>query len=178
MEKKFDFVPEPAGLRAIACRLPYAGEQISMTILLPHEDVDIAEVEANLNANALREVLNIQNKIKVNVFLPKFKFEESFELSEVLAKLGAQDAFDEQKADFSGIKIEDDGLHISKVIHKAVVEVNEEGTEAAAATAVVMMTRCMVMEFPEEFRCNRPFLFIIHDNDRKTALFIGKYARP
>jgi serpin B len=96
----------------------------------------------------------------------------------VLSKLGAPDAFDESKADFSGIKTENDGLHISKVIHKAVVEVNEEGTEAAAATAVVMMTRCAVLTFPQEFRCNRPFLFFIHDNKLQTVLFMGRYSKP
>ncbi len=102
----------------------------------------------------------------------------SFKLSSVLSKLGAPDAFDESKADFSGIKTENDGLHISKVIHKAVVEVNEEGTEAAAATAVVMMTRCAVLTFPQEFRCNRPFLFFIHDNKLQTVLFMGRYSKP
>ena len=92
--------------------------------------------------------------------------------------MGAPDAFDDKLADFTGIKSANDGLHISNVIHKAIVEVNEEGTEAAAATAVVMMTRCAVLDFPVEFKCNRPFLFFIHDNKHQTILFMGRYAKP
>jgi serpin B len=92
--------------------------------------------------------------------------------------MGASDAFD-ARADFTGINKDPTGLYISKVIHKAVVEVNEEGTEAAAATAVIMMTRCMRIEPPpEEFKCDRPFIFLIHDNQDNTVLFLGKYSKP
>jgi serpin B len=90
--------------------------------------------------------------------------------------------FDENKADFTGIN--DDaskqGLHISKVVHRAVVEVNEEGTEAAAATAVIMMTRCAAIRPVPiiEFNCNKPFLFIIHDKIHHSALFLGKFVKP
>jgi serpin B len=93
-------------------------------------------------------------------------------------QMGAPDAFD-AAADFSGINGIPDGLHISKVLHKAVIEVNEEGTEAAAATAVIMMKRCAVVRNPpQEFVCNRPFIFIIHDNKNHSILFIGKYEKP
>jgi serpin B len=78
------------------------------------------------------------------------------------------------------MKSENDGLHISKVIHKAIVEVNEEGTEAAAATYcwLKQLSYCGVMDFPQEFRCNRPFLFFIHENKSHTILFIGRYSKP
>ena len=87
-------------------------------------------------------------------------------------------AFDEKRADFSGISSDPSGLYVSKVLHQAVVEVNEEGTEAAAATAVVMMTRMAMVYEPYEFNCNRPFIFIIHDKVQNSILFIGKYSKP
>ena len=92
--------------------------------------------------------------------------------------MGAPHAFDMQNADFTGIA-ENSDLYISKVIHQAVVEVNEEGTEAAAATAVIMMRRsAMNIDLPEEFICNRPFLFVIHEKQCNGVLFIGKYVKP
>ncbi len=92
--------------------------------------------------------------------------------------MGAKDAF-QANADFSGINADPSGLYVSKVLHKAVVEVNEVGTEAAAATAVVMMLRCAPISIPpEEFKCDRPFIFIIHDNQNHSILFIGKYENP
>jgi serpin B len=96
-----------------------------------------------------------------------------------MKQLGAQLPFDQFKADFSGITSEKSGLYVSNVIHQAVVEVNEEGTEAAAATAVVMMTRMAVIhQDPFDFICNRPFIFIIHDTNQNNILFYGKYALP
>jgi serine protease inhibitor len=86
--------------------------------------------------------------------------------------MGAPEPF-KTNADFTGIN--DGGLCISKVVHKAVVEVNEVGTEAAAATAVVMLRSCVL---PSEFKCDRPFVFIIHDNQHHTILFIGKLENP
>ena len=98
-------------------------------------------------------------------------------MSENLIKLGASLPFDRKFADFSGISDDPDGLYISKVIHQAVVEVNEEGTEAAAATAVLML-RCAMVRRTEVFKCNRPFLFVIHDRANGGILFIGKYTQP
>lgn len=91
--------------------------------------------------------------------------------------MGATDPFDERKADFSGINKD---LFISKVIHKAVIDVNEKGTEAAAATAVVMMLRSAMInpEPPKSFVCDRPFMFILHDSINLNVLFVGKYVKP
>jgi serpin B len=93
--------------------------------------------------------------------------------------LGAKLPFSERQADFSGINPKNE-LYISKVIHQAVVEVNEQGTEAAAATAVVMVKRMAMItqEVIHEFKCNRPFMFFIHDNTNKCLLFAGKYVQP
>ena len=100
------------------------------------------------------------------------------QLSDHFKELGATDAFDEGKADFSGITPDRGGLYISKVFHKSFVEVNEEGSEAAAATAVVQMKGGYVVEQIHDFNCNRPFLFAIRDNEHKNILFFGKYAKP
>lgn len=92
--------------------------------------------------------------------------------------MGAPSAFSEKDADFSGINSNNE-LFISKVIHQAVLEVNEQGTEAAAATAVVVtMKRSMMIEQTFDFVCNRPFLFIIHDTTNDCILFMGKYSHP
>ena len=94
-----------------------------------------------------------------------------------MEKLGAGVAFG-SKADFSFINPSNE-LYISNVIHQAVIEVNEEGTEAAAATAVVMRSKSKAMKIViKEFVCDRPFMFVIHDNHHKCILFIGKYTKP
>jgi serpin B len=101
-------------------------------------------------------------------------------ISSDLIALGARLPFTSGQADFSGINASNE-LFISSVIHQAVVEVNEQGTEAAAATAVIM-TRCMAMPISHEvihdFICDRPFMFFIHDNTNKCVLFVGKYVKP
>lgn len=181
LDKKFPLLISPLGIKAMVCEFPYQGESLAMSIILPHEGVNISEVESQLNHETLSQIL-LQNtfKGKVHVYLPKFKFEKSLELNDVLKELGAGDAFDQGKANFKGMTDDPRGLYVSKVVHKAVIEVNEEGTEAAAATAVIMMTRCAVLHDvpPEEFKCDRPFLFVIHDKHHNTILFMGKYAKP
>ena len=78
--KKFNFSHEPAGLKASTCTLPYAGGHCSMTIVLPHENQKLSDVEMKLDSKAIETILSVQNKIKVNVFIPKFKFEQQFEV--------------------------------------------------------------------------------------------------
>lgn len=106
--------------------------------------------------------------------LPKFKLEESYDLKSDLAAMGLLDVFDSGKADLSGMSGARD-LFLSKIVHKAFVEVNEEGTEAAAATAGIAML-CMVME--EDFNADHPFLFFIRHNPTQSILFFGRYASP
>lgn len=169
----------PAGLKAECCEIPYDGGDIAMTIILPFADATIEEVEASLTHDKLSAVFAESDKFKVHLFVPKFKLEYQAELSENLKQMGATDAFDQGKANFTGISDISTGLYISKVVHKAFVDVNEEGTEAAAATGVIMMTRCaMPMDLPVEFKCDRPFLFVIHDIAKGNVLFIGKYMKP
>jgi serpin B len=113
----------------------------------------------------------------VNLVLPRFRLEESVALKPLLVGLGMRRAFGDE-ADFTGIspRAGRDGLYVSEVLHKAFVEVNEEGAEAAAATGVVMATRsAMRPEEPEEFRADHPFVFLIRDRMTGTTLFLGRF---
>ena len=102
--------------------------------------------------------------------------EQDFDLGQHLSALGVKDAFS-RNADFSSIA-EDDKLFISKVVHKAFIEVNEEGSEAAAATAVVMTYKMAVFSVPLVFRADHPFIFLLRDNKTKTTLFFGRLCKP
>jgi serpin B len=116
----------------------------------------------------------------VKVYLPKFKLSwGAFTLNSNLQALGMVQAFQEGVADFSGMDGRPDWLYIGAVVHKAFVEVNEEGTEAAAATGVIMQARTMrpPVEIPE-FRADRPFVFLIRENETGSILFMGRIANP
>lgn len=110
---------------------------------------------------------------EVEVFLPKFKLEENHDMKDVLHRLGMTDAFEQGMADFSGIASKE-GLFLSKVIHKSFVEVNEEGTEAAAATAANVTFRCMV----PYFCASHPFLFFIQHSRTNGIVFCGRFSSP
>jgi len=162
-------------------KLPYKSGALSMFILLPDKtSSSLEDLEKKLTSDHL---VNIDSGFEeypdVNLWLPKFKMEENLELKEVLCDLGMKSIFDPGSADFSGI----DGtqnLYASKVVHKAFVDVNEEGTEAAAATAMVMMNRCMRINRvePVEFRADHPFLFFIREENAKAILFLGRSVTP
>ena len=146
--------------------LPYEGDDLSMLILLPSESDKLPELD--LEAIAGLEF----NEMEVMVQLPRFKLESTFQLDDTLAAMGMPLAFSRQ-ADFSGMTGTQD-LYIGVVVHKAFVEVNEEGTEAAAATAVGMRTTSM----PPQFTANHPFLFLIRENSTGAILFIGRVIDP
>jgi serpin B len=159
-------------------QLAYAGDDLSMLVLLPSKVDGLGQLEAELTMQSLTSwTENLQNH-KVDVFLPKFKMTSKFLLAGTLAALGMSDAFTGQ-ADFSGMDGRKD-LLISDVIHKAFVEVNEEGTEAAAATAVVMFGGAAPSN-PQPipvFRVDHPFLFLIRDNRNGSVLFLGRVMDP
>ena len=116
----------------------------------------------------------------MKVYLPKFTTTSQFEMSSTLQAMGMKSAFDANAADFSGMTGGKD-LFISAVIHKAFVDVNEEGTEAAAATGVIMETTAMPVEEPKEppvFRADHPFVFMIRDNRNGAILFLGRIVNP
>jgi serine protease inhibitor len=157
-----------------ALELPYVGDELSMVILLPHKMEGLADLEKSLTSDNLNKCLTGLRKQEVSVYLPKFKMTSEFRLEEVLESMGMPDAFS-SRADFSGMTGRKD-LDISKVIHKAFVEVNEEGTEAAAATAVVMVRGGP--RKPRVFRADHPFIFLIRDNPSGSILFLGRVANP
>jgi len=114
----------------------------------------------------------------VEAHLPRFKTESGFQLNAALMLMGMRTAFDEAAADFSGMDGKRD-LFISAAVHKAFVDVNEEGTEAAAATAVVMAPNSMSMpQEPIVFRADHPFVFLIRERATGSILFVGRLARP
>ena len=165
--------------QAQVLELPYAGGDLSMVILLPKPGYELAELESMLSPELVQSWLSDLSMEKVEVFLPRFKLEERFVLNRELQRLGMVDAFDEVRADFSGMT-PGPQLYISTVIHKAFVEVNEEGTEAAAATAVVMNAKMSVsvMERPHLFLADHPFVFAIRDLRSGSILFMGRLSRP
>jgi serpin B len=160
-----------------ALELPYAGEALSMVVLLPKETGGLAEFERSLTAKSLSGWLAKLRPHRVDVALPRFEVEKGFELQDMLSAMGMPAAFGPQ-ADFSGMNGQRD-LFISAVVHKAFVDVNEEGTEAAAATAV-LMTRASAAR-PEpiiSFRADHPFVFLIRDKQSGSILFVGRVTNP
>ncbi|XP_065788397.1 serpin B8 isoform X2 [Muntiacus reevesi] len=157
--------------------LPYVGAELSMLILLPDEDTDLAVVEKALTYEKFRTWTSPEKltEEKVQVFLPRLKLEASYDLEAFLRSLGMTDAFEEAKADFSGMSAKKN-VPMSKVAHKCFVEVNEEGTEAAGATAVVRNFRCCRME--PRFCADHPFLFFIRHRGTNSILFCGRVSSP
>jgi serpin B len=156
--------------------LPYVDDELSMIIMLPKEFDGLDELEKTLTVENLSKWLSKLYTREVVVSVPKFKMTSQFGLASVLKSMGMTDAFS-SKANFSGINGKRD-LFISAVIHKAYVDVNEEGTEAAAATAITMkLTSVMPSRIPV-FRADHPFLFLIRDNHSGSILFIGRVMNP
>ncbi|MBN1444503.1 MAG: serpin family protein [Candidatus Omnitrophica bacterium] len=155
--------------------MPYSGGEISMLILLP-KNGDMKSLEENLSPEKFNEWKSLMQNQRVNIFMPKFRFERKYFMAEDLSGMGMPSAFSPQ-ADFSLMTGEKD-LFISDVIHQAFVEVNEEGTEAAAATAVVMKLTAVMPEQPiPVFRADRPFIFVIQQAGG-NILFIGRVSNP
>jgi serine protease inhibitor len=178
MQQTHDFrYAEFPGLQVL--ELPYAGDDLSMIVLLPREVDGLGNLEAGLTAENLTAwIANLESQ-EVVVFLPKFKMTSEFSLAKTLEGLGMTDAFIYGQADFSGMDGRKD-LFISTVEHKAFVEVNEEGTEAAAATAVLMEAGGLPMNLRPipVFRADHPFLFLIRDNRNGSVLFLGRVMDP
>jgi serpin B len=161
-----------------ALDLPYVGNDLSMVILLPKKVDGLAGLESSLTSDKVEGWLARLSRKNVQVARPRFKVESSCELARTLASMGMPSAFGSQ-ADFSGMTT-DRALYLSAVIHKAFAEVNEEGTEAAAATAVVMKRFLAVRpyEAPVVFQADHPFLFLIRDLRSGSILFVGRVANP
>ncbi|XP_075968614.1 leukocyte elastase inhibitor-like isoform X2 [Anarhichas minor] len=159
----------------------YEGKELSMLIFLPDEIEDdttgLEKLERELTYEKFVEWTrsDMMGQTEVEVKLPRFKMEETYNLKDVLTSMGMVDAFDVSRSDFSGMSPAND-LVLSKVIHKAFVEVNEEGTEAAAATAAILTERSIMI--PATFIADHPFLFFIRHNPTMSVLFAGRYCSP
>ena len=168
---KFMYGESNEGLQVL--ELPYEGDDLSMVILLPRKGLEgFRDIMSPATLNAC---LSRLEKREVGVFLPKFKFQSKYYLGKILIAMGMRDAFD-LSADFSGMT-GNTNLRISKVIHQADIDVNEEGTEAAAATAVVMALKSMPSE-PILFKADHPFVFLIRHRPTNAILFIGLVMNP
>lgn len=161
-----------------ALELLYEGATLSMLIFLPDKPDGLASLEKDLDTKVLEYFEERARRVPVHVYLPRFTMTRSLSLASALRTMGMRLAFS-QTADFSGMA-DEESLQISDVIHKAFVEVTEEGTEAAAATAVVMGITAARIEDqkPVVFRADRPFLFLIRDTATRSVLFIGRLADP
>jgi serine protease inhibitor len=158
--------------------LPYIGRDLSMIVLLPRENDGLVDLQEKLTAANLTRWTDRLWPTEVEVLLPKFKLTFALPLNEVLQKMGIVDAFSMDRANFSGMDGCEDCLYIAAIFHKAFVEVNEEGTEAAAATAVVMKLRSAPPQPPPTFRADHPFLFLIRENNTGSILFWGRVTNP
>jgi serpin B len=159
-----------------ALQLPYRGGRLAMVVVVPRAVDGLAEIEAAMNAQRWSELLATAKRREVQVHLPKFVIHDQFSLNDTLQALGLRDAFRPTVADFSGM----DGtreLFIQAVVHKAMVDVNERGTEAAAATGISIGVTSLGPP-PAEFRADRPFLFGIVDRQSGLLLFAGRVSRP
>lgn len=179
-KKKFPF-GYISDLKCKVLEMPYQGGELSMVILLPKdiedESTGLKKIEKQITLEKLLEWTKRENLefIDVHVKLPRFKIEESYTLNSNLGRLGVQDLFSSSKADLSGMSGSRD-LFISKIVHKSFVEVNEEGTEAAAATGGIA-TFCMLLP-EEEFTVDHPFIFFIRHNPTSNVLFLGRVCSP
>jgi len=161
-----------------AIELPYKGDDLSMLIILPRQVDGCSQLENKLSPMSIASTVNWMKSKRVDIFLPGFHLESSFDLKDSLSELGMVEAFSRQ-ADFSGI----DGtklLYISDIFHKTWVDVNEEGTEAAAATGIFALRQSADIddESTPVFRADHPFIFLIRDTQTGAILFMGRLANP
>ena len=176
LEDKFKYM-ENDDIQAI--ELPYGDGDFSMAVMLPKENdigTDLDVLIGNLTSEYWGSLGDYYDSVEVDLYLPKFELEFKVVMNDILKTLGMPSAFDPQLSDFSGIADIDD-LHISEVLHKTYVKVDEEGTEAAAVTSVTVGTTSLP---PDDIimRVDRPFAFIIKENQSGTILFMGKVENP
>lgn len=155
-----------------AVTIPYGKGKFCMTLLLPDSNTDMASAISNLSTTNWEQCISSELNEKIEFFLPKFKFSYEIDLNDILSRMGMSIAFNSTLADFSNM-FEDGIGWIDKVKHKAFIQVDETGTEAAAVTAIFMFDSA-----PRTIKFNRPFIFIIHEKISKTILFMGKIVCP
>jgi serpin B len=175
----------------MALEVPYKGRELSMIVFLPNQIDGLPALEDSFTPKMVQQWLTqLRSVTDVQLSMPKFKMESQFGLGNTLAAMGMRQAFEPLQADFSGMASREEmkrqdgreaNLFISAVIHKAFVDVNEKGTEAAAATAIVIPPspqQTIAWPPPIVFRADHPFLFLIRDNKSGSILFMGRVADP
>jgi serpin B len=170
MHRSYAPVGFASGEGWIAVDIPYVGKQLSMTIVVPD---DLLEFQQGLDAATFSIIVDALESGSVLLTMPKFAVESKLELREALAAMGMPSAFDDRRADFSGMTLEE-RLIIKAVVHQANIDVDEEGTEAAASTAVIGG----VVSLPPSVVVDRPFLFALRDRATGTILFLGRVVEP
>jgi serpin B len=160
--------------------IPYKHNEASMLVLLPDKVDGLADLERSLTAEKLTSWVEKSKSVRVALSLPKFKNISAFDLNDPLITLGMKKAFAADQADFTGIaNVPGEPLYIGLVIHKAFVDVNEEGTEAAAATAAAMLAAAAMRPAePVPFVADHPFVYIIRSNRTGDILFMGRLTDP
>ena len=182
-----DGYPDDGGLQVL--ELPYLGGEISMLVILPRQARDLERLEARLTPELVERFIDHLQLRDVYVSLPKFRGQSDFRLERALSRMGMPTAFaeptaDSHGADFSGMldaDVSDAKLSLGMVVHQAMVDVNEEGTEAAAVTEMDMVVFGGIPDtvpFIPDFRANRPFAYLILHRDTKTILFLGRMIQP
>lgn len=165
---------EAGGVQSV--EIPYYPKNASFVLILPPEG-EFERFEESLDAETIDEILSGMSEADVDLRMPKFEFESDVDLKDPLKALGMEKAFDSERADFTGIAVEGViNLYISDALHKALISVNEEGTEAAASTAVIVSEES-AHPFAE-VSADRPFVFLIRDNATGTVLFMGRVVDP
>jgi len=165
----------------LVAEFPYKGGEIAMMVLVPRSSEGLGNLEKLLTPDNLRQWFSRLQRRETHVSLPKFKLQTSYEMKDPLQALGMVRAFESGKADFSGMATGDEPLSISAVFHKAFVEVNEKGTEAAAFSGIPMPKEApskKLVPFIPDFKADRPFVFLIRDRKSGTILFLGRVEDP
>ncbi|XP_032423858.1 putative serpin E3 [Xiphophorus hellerii] len=160
--------------RYTVLELPYLGRALSLLVVLPSERKSpLSSLESQLTARQLASWESGLRRTKMDIFLPRFRMQNKFSLRSVLPALGVSDAFNPTAADFTGISVEE-GLYVSDAVHEVRIEVTEDGTKAAAATAMVLLKRSRA----PVFKADRPFLFLLRQVNTGSILFMGRIMNP
>lgn len=159
-------------------KLPYKGGDLAMVVLLPDEADGLGAMEKGLTAEKFAQWCKAAKVQEVRVWLPRFEMTVPSNLNQPLKAMGITAAFDPNAADFGGLADSAEQLYISDVVHKAFVKVDEQGTEAAAATGIMVRATAMPMEEPPTFRADHPFAFAIVHEETGAILFLGRVMDP
>ncbi|CAK8674755.1 unnamed protein product [Clavelina lepadiformis] len=176
-QKAYFNINTDRNLKVQILELPYEGDEVSMILLVPTDRFGLGKVEECLTPEKLDSLISSFSKEEVEIALPKMKLEQQYDLTPTLKKMGIRDVFDSSLSKLQGIS-DEPGLCISTVAHKAFIEVNEKGTEAAAASSILLCGCSLTTVIPIEVICDHPFMFFIKHNPSQTILFVGRLMSP